>query len=67
MLGVILAGGGSSVYAKLNIHKGVYTLKIEQTDIHWVRLDKHFFKLQKDIYLTTVYISHKIHLVVSLI
>ena len=49
--------GGISVYVKPNIHKGVYTLKNEHTDIQWVRLDKHFFKLQKDIYLATVYIS----------
>ena len=36
--------GGISVYVKPNIHKEVYTLKNEHSDIQWVRL---FFKLQK--------------------
>ena len=50
-------GGGGFGLCQTKYSQRVYTLNIEQTDIYWVRLDKHFFKLQKDIYLTTVYIS----------
>ena len=37
--------------------KCVSTMKNEHTDIQWIKLNKHFFRLQNDLFLATVYIS----------
>ena len=49
--------GGISVYIKHGHSKGVKPLKTKHTDIAWTKLDHSHFKLKKDIYLASIYIS----------
>ena len=40
------------------VSKGVIKLRNAHSDIQWIKLDKSFFSLKKDLYLASVYIVH---------
>ena len=48
---------GVSVYVKHTLRKWVWALKITYTDVTWIKLDHSYFKLNRDVYLASVYIS----------
>lgn len=48
--------GGSIVYVRNEIYKGVQMVKNHYDTILWLKLDKHFFQMENDIYLAGVYI-----------
>ena len=43
---------------KNTVSKGVSKLRNAHSDIQWIKLDKSFFSLEKDLYLASVYIVH---------
>ena len=49
--------GGVSIYAKSFISKGITKLKTNHSDVCWIKLERHFFGLQRDIYLAIIYLS----------
>ena len=49
--------GRISIYAKSTIRKGVSKMKNEHIDIQWIKLNKDFFRLQRTLFLATVYVS----------
>ncbi|CAG2232931.1 unnamed protein product [Mytilus edulis] len=49
--------GGINIFAKNSISKGIKKLPKYHTDILWIKIDHNFFKLDKDIYIATVYMS----------
>ncbi|CAC5367693.1 unnamed protein product [Mytilus coruscus] len=49
--------GGICVLAKNSIAKGIKKLPKNHPDILWIKLDRSFFKFDKDVYIATVYIS----------
>lgn len=49
--------GGIIVYAKNEIAKGITKLSKSHSDILWIKLDKTFFNLSKDLFISTIYIS----------
>ena len=42
---------------KNNIAKGVRKISKPHSDIIWIKLDRNFFNIEKDVYLATVYVS----------
>ena len=50
------AGGGVIIYIKEELFKGVKLVKNAQDCIVWLKLDKIYFGLEKDIYLGLTYI-----------
>ena len=49
--------GGINIFVKNSLSKGVNKLPNSHNDILWIRLDHSYFKVDKDIFLATVYIS----------
>ena len=49
--------GGISIYIKNDLRKGVSKLAPGHNDIVWVKLDKNFFHLKKDVFLAIIYFS----------
>ena len=49
--------GGISVFAKNTITKGIKQLPKNHPDILWIKLDHTFFKISRNIFIETVYIS----------
>ena len=49
--------GGISVFAKNTIAKGIKQLPKNHPDILWIKLDHSFFKISRDIFIATIYIS----------
>lgn len=49
--------GGLAVFIKLNIAKGVKLVNRPLEDMMWIKLDKCFFGLEKDLYICSLYIS----------
>ena len=49
--------GGINVLVQNSICKGISKLPKFHPDILWIKLDHIFFKLERDIYIATVYIS----------
>ena len=49
--------GGIAVYVKNTISKGISKLRNTHCDIQWIKLEKAFFSLERDLYLASVYIS----------
>ena len=52
--------GRIAVYIKNDLCKGVSKLAYSHSDIVWIKIDKTFFHLKKDIFLTDVYFSPEI-------
>jgi exonuclease III len=50
------SGGVVTLY-KSNLEKGVSKIKSQSNDLMWMKLDKHFFHLEKDMYICNCYIS----------
>ena len=49
--------GGISIYVRDEIKKGTSKLPHSNTDIVWIKLDKAFFNLRKDVFLGIIYFS----------
>lgn len=49
--------GGLIVYIRDSIRKGIKLIKNEIDCLIWIKLDKHFFKIQEDVYLAISYIA----------
>lgn len=49
--------GGIVNFFKTEFKKGIVKLKSQSPDIIWIKLCKKFFGLQKDLYISSVYIS----------
>ena len=49
--------GGINVYIRKTIIGGTSFVTTRNKNILWIKLDKSFFELGKDLYLGTVYIS----------
>ena len=49
--------GGINIFVQNSISKGIKRLPKSHSDILWIKMDRTFFKLNKDIYVTTIYIS----------
>ena len=49
--------GGILLYCKKNICRGITKLENNHPDIQWIKLDKHFFGLNYDIYMCAIYIK----------
>jgi hypothetical protein len=49
--------GGIAVYIKNDLSKGVSKLAYSHSDIVWIKIDKTFFHLKKDIFLAVMYFS----------
>jgi hypothetical protein len=49
--------GGINIFVQNSISKGIKKLPKSHSDILWIKMDRTFFKLNKDIYVATIYIS----------
>ena len=49
--------GGIHIFVQISISKGIKKLPKSHSDILWIKMDRTFFKLNKDIYVATIYIS----------
>ena len=49
--------GGIAVYVENTILKGINKIKNTHSGIQWIKLNKDFFSLERDLYLASVYIS----------
>ena len=49
--------GGINIFVQNSISKGIKMLPKSHSDILWIKMDRTFFKLNKDIYVATIYIS----------
>lgn len=49
-------GGGLATFIKKDIVSGVKLLDKSMSEIMWFKLDKHFFRYEKDLYLCFIYI-----------
>lgn len=47
--------GGLAVLTKRHVRDGVKILPIRNTNFHWIKLEKDFFNLDKDIYICIIY------------
>ena len=48
--------GGLAVYIKNNIKQGITFMPITNSEYMWFKLDKHFFNLQADLYISLIYV-----------
>jgi hypothetical protein len=48
--------GGLGILIKKDIRKGIQFLEDGNSEYQWLKLDKSFFQLKKDIYLCTLYL-----------
>jgi exonuclease III len=48
--------GGLAVYIKHNIKQGITFMPITNSEYMWFKLDKHFFNLQADLYISLIYV-----------
>ncbi len=49
--------GGLLFFFKTELQQGIKLLNQTHPDVMWVKLDKHFYKCEKDIFICLIYVS----------